>query len=609
MKTNYKILLLLSLLTFVSCDDYLNKYPLDKPSNETFYSTKDEIVMAVNACYNFMTSRIEWPSFPTQFSSDLVTDIAVTRNSGTNFVQFKKGELGSSSALSRLEWENYYKGVNRTNSLIDGMERAKANTPDAIFKRVKAEARAIRAICYMELIQKFGDVPLIIKYVDATNALTLTRTPKSEVLQFIYTELGGATQDLPTTYTNVGDKGRITKGTALAMKARIALYNSDWATAKKAAKDVMDLNVYKMYPNYRELFTYKGEYCAEIILDCEFMQTQRENAIQVFGGPRNSAGQSQCAPTEDLVASYECTDGKSIDQSPLYDPTNPFTNRDPRIKGTIILPRVWDGTTVKTNGTVFNGIEFMSSKEILNAADGKTKLSTCLSEKEKIVLDTKTNKTIANQEVTNAFSSRTGYCLYKYIVEENVPTPNNCYQNFILCRYAEVLLTYVEASVELGQIDQTVLDALNTVRARAYGNSTTSGTNISATNYPKITTMNQTELRKIVRRERKIELAFEGFRMEDLKRWGLMLKTLNQRKNYGRPENYTKLAATDIPVFDADGMVTFTFAEEKYGLNNEASKMRYFEQFGAITDKFMLYPIPIGETQLNPKLGQNPGYN
>ena len=339
------------------------------------------------------------------------------------------------------------------------------------------------------------------------------------------------------------------------------------------------------------------------------MLIQRENNIQYYAGPRNSAGQSQGFPTEDLVASYECTDGKTIDQSSLYNPTNPFVNRDPRMQGAIILPRVWDGTTVKTNGTVFNGIEFMSSKEILFAADGKTKLSTCLSEKEKTVLDTKTNKSIANQEVTNAFSSRTGYCLYKYIVEENVATPNNGYQNFILCRYAEVLLTYVEASVELGQIDQTVLDALNTVRARAYGNSTTSGTNINATNYPKIISTNQAELRKIVRRERKVELCFEGFRMEDLKRWGLMVKTLNQRKNYGRPDNYTKLAATDIPAFDTDGMVTFPFADDKYGLTNEARKMRFYEQFGTIPDNFKLYPIPIGETQLNPGLEQNPGYN
>ena len=309
-----------------------------------------------------------------------------------------------------------------------------------------------------------------------------------------------------------------------------------------------------------------------------------------------------------MIASFECTDGLTIDQSPLYDPTNPFKNRDPRLHGAVILPRVWDGTTVKTNGTVFNGLEFMSSKEKLTGADGKL-LASSLSEKEKTVLDQKTNKTVANQEVTNAFSSFTGYCIYKYMDEANMAISQQNYNNLILCRYAEVLLIYVEASVELGQIDQSVLDALNTVRARAYGNSTAAGTNIDATNYPKVTTMNQADLRKIVRRERKVELCFEGFRLEDLKRWNLLVKALSQRTNYGRPENYTMLKSTDIPVFDADGFVTFPYATEKYGLNNEQAKLRYFEKYGIIPETYKLLPIPLNERELNPGLTQNPGYN
>jgi hypothetical protein len=470
-----------------------------------------------------------------------------------------------------------------------------------------AEGKVIRAICYIELIQKFGDVPFIKSFIDIDEALKLTRTPKSEILAFIYSELDEAANDLPAKYTKTEDKGRITKGAALAMKARVALYNSDWAVARSASKAVMDLGVYKMYPSYRDLFTYKAEYCDEIILDVEYHQLSRHHNFHFFNAPRNSNGQSQNFPTEDLVASFECTDGKTIDNSPLYDPTNPFKNRDPRLYGAIILPRVWDGTNIKTNGTVFNGLEYMSSKEKLYGADGKI-LPASLSEKEKTVLDTKTNKNITNQEVTNAYSSFTGYCIYKYMDEANMAISQQNFNNLILCRYAEVLLIFAEASVESGQIDQSVLDALNTVRARAYGNSSSSGTNINATNYPKITTTDAAELRKIVRRERKVELCFEGFRFDDLKRWGLLQKALNQRVNYGRPENFTKLSPTDIPVFDSDGFVTFPYATETYGLNNEQVKLRYFEKYGIIPENYVLLPIPLNERELNPGLSQNNGY-
>lgn len=591
----------------VSCEDYLDKYPLDRPSNETFYTSQDEILLAVNACYNYIAARAEWPWIPTSMMTDALTDIQATRSTSTSLIHIKNGVLSSSSAYPKLMWDHYYAGINRTNSLLDNMYKAKDKSDTALFKRIKAEGKVIRAICYIELIQKFGDVPFIKSFIDIDEALKLTRTPKSEILAFIYSELDEAAKDLPTKYTKTEDKGRITKGAALAMKARVALYNNDWAVARSASKAVMDLGVYKMYPSYRDLFTYKAEYCDEIILDVEYHQLSRHHNFHFFNAPRNSNGQSQNFPTEDLVASFECTDGKTIDNSPLYDPTNPFKNRDPRLYGAIILPRVWDGTTIKTNGTVFNGLEYMSSKEKLYGADGKI-LPASLSEKEKTVLDTKTNKNITNQEVTNAYSSFTGYCIYKYMDEANMAISQQNFNNLILCRYAEVLLIYAEASVESGQIDQSVLDALNTVRARAYGNSSSSGTNINATNYPKITTTDAAELRKIVRRERKVELCFEGFRFDDLKRWGLLQKALNQRVNYGRPENFTKLSPTDIPVFDSDGFVTFPYATETYGLNNEQVKLRYFEKYGIIPENYVLLPIPLNERELNPGLSQNNGY-
>lgn len=606
MKTKYKFFLI-GLLLLASCEDYLNKYPLDKPSNKTFYSNQQELLMAINACYNYITQRIEW-SIPNQLTLEAVTDIFGTRASGSYWNPIKLGSLSATDAMPALVWSYCYSGINRANALLDNMSKAQALTTPALYNRIKSEARVIRAINYIELIQKFGDVPLIKNLITIEDALKITRTPKSDILQFIYTELDEAAIDLPLSYATSTDKGRITKGVALAMKARVALYNKDWATSKAAAKACMDLNTYKLYPSYQNLFKYVGEYNSEIILDCQYMQKEREYALQQSVGTRNSKGTIQQFPTEDIIASFECTDGKPIDKSPLYNPNNPFANRDPRLFGAVILPRAWDGTTVKTNGTVFYGFEYMSSKEILYEADGKTIKSTCLYQKERTVLDQKSGKIVENQDVTNPYLSRTGYVSYKYMDEANVATPNNCYLNIILCRYAEVLLMYAEASIELNQIDQTVLDAINMVRARAYGNTTLTGTNINATNYPKITTTVQAELRKIVRRERKVELCFEGLRYEDLKRWGILEKALNKRRTYGRAENYTALAATNIPIIDEDGLVTFPYAEDSYGLNKEVKKLRFYEEFGTVTSKFNLFPIPLGEIQLNPNLTQNPGY-
>ncbi len=606
MKTIHKYLLL-SLFIFASCEDYLNKFPLDQPSDATFYSNQQELIMAVNACYNYVAYRIEW-SIPSQLCLEAVTDVFATRSSGSNFNTIKTGALGSESTLPRSVWSYCYAGINRTTALLENMGKAEEVTDPALFKRIKGEARVIRAINYIELIQKFGDVPLVDKLITIEEASNLTRTSKDQVLQFIYTELDEASVDLPLKYDNNSDKGRITKGAALALKARVALYNEDWQIAKDASRACMDLNVYKLYPSYRDLFKYAGEYNSEIIIDYQYMQKEREYALQQQVGTRNSKGTIQQFPTEDIIASFECTDGKPVDESPLYDPTNPFANRDPRLFGAVIVPRVWDGVTVKTEGTVFYGFEFMSSKEILYQEDGKTMFPTCLYQKERTVLDQKSGKTVENQDVTNPYASRTGYVSYKYMDEANVVTPNNCFLNIILCRYAEVLLTFAEASIELGQVDQSVLDAINMIRARAYGNTTSSGTDIDATNYPKILTTDQTELRKVVRRERKVELCFEGFRFEDLKRWGILVKALNQRRNYGRAENFNMLNATDIPQIDDDGLVTFPYAEDLYGLQNEVRKLRFYEEFGIVPENYNLWPIPIGEIQLNSNLTQNPGY-
>ena len=598
-------------LAFAGCKKNLDLSPEYSPTNGNFYSSQAEILMAVNACYPYVGARANhWPGIPTQLMTDNVTDIAATRLTLVIYSTFKTGTVNSNQTIATYWWENCYDGINRTCALLDNMHRAEAVTDPTLFKRVKAEARAIRALMYLYLVQNYGDVPLVTKVLTVAEGLEITRNPKAEVYQFIYSELDAAAPDLPTKYTTAGDVGRITRGAALAIKARAALYNGDWTIAKAAAKACMDLNEYRLFSGYREQFLYKNQNNSEVILYDQYMAVNRTTSFHQYNAPRNSKGQSQSFPTEDFVAGVECTDGKLITESPLYNPANPFANRDPRLAGAVLLPRVWDGTAISTNGGKFNGIEFMSSKEVLFNPGTTTTSPNSLSVKENKVLDEKSGKMITNQEVTNLYSSFTGYVMNKYLDSMWIDNNEKNFSNYVLIRYPEVLLTYVEASVELGQIDQSVLDALNTIRARAYGNTNASGvTDINAINYPKITTMNQVELRKIVRRERKVELCFEGFRLQDLRRWGLLEKALSGRKNYGRPENFSVLGPTDIPTIDGDELMKFPYATDKYGPNNEQNKLRYFETFGVIPAAYNLLPIPLGEIQLNPKLSQNSGYN
>ena len=164
--------------------------------------------------------------------------------------------------------------------------------------------------------------------------------------------------------------------------------------------------------------------------------------------------------------------------------------------------------------------------------------------------------------------------------------------NWILMRYAEVLLIYAEAKIELGQIDATVLDAINQVRARAYG------VDASATaDYPAITTTDQAELRKIIRRERQIELAHEGFRMTDIHRWNIA-QFVMQGTLVGRPLGaYSEM--TFVPEIDEHGHPHYDGAESLY----RAVDQRVFDPA-----KDNLWPIPQKDVDVNPNLDQNPNY-
>ena len=174
----------------------------------------------------------------------------------------------------------------------------------------------------------------------------------------------------------------------------------------------------------------------------------------------------------------------------------------------------------------------------------------------------------------------------------------------IIMRYADVLLMYAEAKIELNQIDQSVLDAINQVRARAYG---VDYTNTSA--YPAVTTTNQSELRTILRTERRMEFPREGLRYMDLMRWRLMDKVMTKKVYMmlypsslliERVVNQGNWFWPFAPEIDENGLADFTAMEAAGKIAVLATKNW--------DDRQYLWPIPTTEIQINPNMKQNPGY-
>ena len=229
-----------SLLVLMSCVD-LNLNPLSEGSSENWYSSQAEIEMSVNDFYRtdfFPIDDMSW--------SDDVT----IRNT-TSAMQ--NGTLTAENGTIATRWQNYYKGIARALRLINNMDKARSlGVSEADITRYEGEAYFYMGYAYGMLAFRWGDAILDKVGMNLDEAYSIGRSPKADVLAYSYECFDKAAERLPNSYSGTQ---HATKGAAYAFKARVALYNEDYAIAAKAAKDCMDLNVYKLHDNYRNLFT------------------------------------------------------------------------------------------------------------------------------------------------------------------------------------------------------------------------------------------------------------------------------------------------------------------------------------------------------------------
>ena len=419
-------------------------------------------------------------------------------------------------------------------------------------KNMIAQVRVIRAWEYLVINYWFGGIPLITKPTPTAEDAQVPRASEKEVYEFISKELAEAIPDLPD---KPSEKGRIAKGTALAIQMRAHLYYGDWKGARDAANAIRNLDLYDLEPDFIKLFSLEGQDSKEIIYADQHIEDYYAFGDVVRLYNNGDGGWASFVPTQNLVDMFEMNNGLMPDEEGSgYDPTHPFANRDPRLYNTIIYPgRDWEGK---------------SGKRIINTLDKQ--------------INGKNNNDYY-EAATNA--SATGLLYAKY----TLPSINQYSGNLrndrlcpILFRYAEVLLTIAECNIELNENLKEAFDLIDALRQR--------GGQIPV-DRAKYNT--QEKMRELIRRERTIELAGEGLRRQDILRW--------KDKN-------GKMIAETVMNGELKRMIGTVNYEE-----SDPTKRAVISSMGKIEDRkfesYMRYwPIPQAQMEKNPQLVQNIGY-
>lgn len=508
--------------------------------------------------------------------SDMRSDLIATPNinvysAGTNSIPSEDGN-----------YNNLYKQIYYTNLLLKNA-RGFANQ-DEIAVPV-AEAKFFRAYCYFELVQLYGDCILLTEPADMDSpAMNAERNDRGEVIDQCIKDLQEAAEGLPDRPT---EAGRLCKDAAWAYLSRVALYEGTWqkfhtggadatanservtsllTTAKNAADEVIKRGNYTLFYNsqlgtdsYRYMFILEDATCNPAGLttadNTEYIFSRRTRLEDGIGyNITHAMVVSGISPLRKLANMYRCQDGLPIEKSTQFKgygtTTSEYDNRDNRMLTTLIRP----GTKV------FNGEDKNSCRVAWDDSDfDRVDPQTC--------------------------ASGSGYMSHKFAVERSINSTMAA-MDFPIIRYAEVLLNFAEATYELNNaITDAELDkSLNVVRARINPNMAKLSNDLVKNN--------GLSMREEIRAERTVELAFEGFRIDDLKRWYTAGEEMPQDMLGIQWQGTTwESAWTDQSnQLNADGCI-IVYSNRQWNERN------------------YLYPLPSDQTQLNPNIGQNPEWD
>lgn len=514
----------------------LDVTPTDKFTDETYWTSQEKASSLLNMAYRQMNNP-GWIFRDERLSDNLYNGYG---NDDTRIIG--NGQANASTGLFNSVWGDIYGGIKTTHTFLANIDRVNMN--ETTRTRMKAEARFIRAFLYFQLTNWYGNVPFFTKDIDLATAKAISPTPQSTIVAWIHDELDEIAEILPTrSEYEISDRGRITCGAAMAFNARVALNFNNWEKVKECTEKLINdtkYGEYRLFTNYQELFYRVNQYNEEIMLDIQYVtgdRTWSEISRYVPFSLPNVEFTLAC-PAQSLIDTYLMKDGSKWDES-----KDQYEGRDPRM----------DMTVVRHNSTILrkDGVSYT------------------------INVNPNTNNT-TNDYIGRENGTQTGYFYRKYYD----PNPDawtagsswNCNINFITIRYADVLLMYAEAMNELGLMSEGVWNkSIKALRQRAGFDNTS-----VALNYP---SGDKEILRPIIRDERRVELALEGTRIYDIRRWKIAEDVL------AKPYRGAK--------FD---LSSGTLDYYSYG-NNSFNK-----------DRDYLWAIPRQQLTINPNLGQNPGY-
>jgi starch-binding outer membrane protein, SusD/RagB family len=539
MKRNTIILILLATI-LTSCEflDYTEK---------TFYEDSEEIFSNFNRTNQFLVDI--YNRLPDDYSTvggamrSAACDEAEYVIQSSDIQQFNNGQWSASNALDN-NWSNYFSGIRSVNLFLENVEgrlfeeyQYNDDYEDqmARFEKFQYEARFLRAFFYFELAKRYGDIPMPNVVVnDVAEINSIQKTSFDNVITYIVDECDAISDSLPVTWKGqyLEETGRVTRGAVQALKVRALLYAASplhnstndvtkWEAAAEAANDFImnpdfpyTFNAVYYNSNNMAVSTFNNRASLGLIFE---RRQGTSNSFETSNFPKGfdgANGQATC-PSENLVSAYQTLDGYDVlidgsgvwsaPGSAVFDPVNPYDNRDKRLLQTVIVNgKAWKGTTVQTYFGGANGLPL-------------------------------------------ADATPTGYYLKKYVREDIEIAGSNAAPKehvWVIFRLAEMYLSYAEAmneaygptTVPAGFMMDAV-SALNAVRTRA------------AVGLPALGAVTESELRSAIIKERQVELAFEDHRFWDVRRWKLL--------DSANPDNVTE-DVYGMQIINDEGTLKYT---------------------------------------------------
>lgn len=522
-----------------SCHDLLEKDPTDSYSETVAWSSESSLDMYVTYLYKPLNGLSNFSSLSL---TDGYTDLVKYGNgvpqtwSAHNKILLQQNTITSDN--NPMSSWGLYTDIFRENVFLrDAGIYGNKFSEDFLNIRI-AEIRFIRAVNYARMIRIFGGVILRDETngVDSEGQKDKARATEAESWDFVLKDLEFAARHLPKEWDSKWD-GRLTKGAAYAYMCRTALFAKRWDVAITAADEIKKLNKYDLMDNYEDVFKVAGN--KEIIFSIAYKIPDMPHYFDRYFAPDGKQGIRRAVPTSELVDSYDMADGTPFSWSDSMA-NDPYVGREPRFYASIIYNgATWKEKKIYTYVDAENG--FAAYRDNMNPGEKQTV---------------------------------TGYFIRKYLQENNADFDDKGSDQFwIEMRYAEVLLNLAEALAEqdYSKNQDDALEALNEVRERV--------------NLPKRTTEeapDKDSFMKLLRKERICELAFEGFRYWDLRRWRLAGEVIDGKQAHG-----TKITKKDDN----------TYTYEQVSCDDNIN--RFFPE------RYYLLPIPVDELQNNPLCENN----